>query len=227
MTFPKKFDTISLVNFMKYNKVKDAKKIINQSSYLIKNPEDYKNKWSKLFGNNNKVCLELGSGRGKFLVGMAEKYKNINFIGVELFASQLTNAINLLEHKNLKNIVFINADAMNIDKMFGKEIDTIYLTFSEPWPKKKDIKKRFTSPIYLRLYDKIFKKKKHIILKTDNKILFAYSLEMLSQHWYEFKKVSLDLHNDESKIENVMTDFEANYFKENRKVFYLDAEFNG
>ena len=212
---------------MKYNKVKDAQKIINQSSYIIKNPEKFKNKWAVFFNNNNPICLELGSGRGRFLIGMAEKYPNINFVGLELFPSQLTNAVNSLKNKNLKNLVFINEDAMNIDKIFGKEIDTIYLTFSEPWPKKKDIKKRFTNPIYLKLYDKIFKKNKHIILKTDNKILFAYSLEMLSQYWYEFKKVSLDLHNDESKIDNVMTDFEVNYYKENRKVFYLDAQFKG
>lgn len=212
---------------MKYNMVKDAKKIIEKSKYLVLKPEQYKNNWSKLFKNNNPICLELGSGRGKFLVGMAEKYPNINFIGLELFPSQLTNAVRLLENKNLKNIVFINEDAINIDKIFGKEIDTIYLTFSEPWPKKKDIKKRFTHPIFLSLYDKIFKKNKHIILKTDNKILFAYSLESLSQYWYEFKKVSLDLHNDERNIENILTDFEKNYLKENRKVFYLDAIFKG
>ena len=119
----------------------------------------------------------------------------------------------------------ICADARNIIDYFGKEIDTIYLTFSEPWPKKQDEKKRFTHESYLKLYDRIFKKHKHIILKTDNKILFASAMESLSQYWYSFDKVSLDLHNDERKIENVMTDFEKKYFKEKRNIYYVDASF--
>ena len=105
------------------------------------------------------------------------------------------------------------------------QIDTIYLTFSEPWPKKGDEKKRFTAINYLKLYDRIFKKHKHIIMKTDNKILFASSLENLSSYWYTFDKVSVDLHNDERKIENIMTDFERQYYKEHRQIYYVDASF--
>jgi tRNA (guanine-N7-)-methyltransferase len=119
----------------------------------------------------------------------------------------------------------INADAANIINIFGKEIDTIYLTFSEPWPKKIDANKRFTSIAYLKLYDRIFKKDKHIILKTDNKILFASSLECLSEYWYTFDKVSLDLHNDERNISTSITDFENQYIKEGRPIYYLDASF--
>ena len=114
----------------------------------------------------------------------------------------------------------------NIDKIFGKEISTIYLTFSEPWPKGIDEKNRFTHISYLKLYDKIFKKNKHIILKTDNKGLFAYSLETLSQYWYTFNKVSLDLHHDERQISNIMTDFEKQYEKEGRPIYYVDASFD-
>ena len=131
----------------------------------------------------------------------------------------------LTENKDLKNLKIICADAMDIINIFGKEIDTIYLTFSEPWPKKQDEKKRFTSINYLKSYDRIFKKNKHIILKTDNKILFSSALESLSDYWYVFDKVSLDLHNDERKIENIMTDFEMQYFKEKRPIFYLEASF--
>ena len=99
------------------------------------------------------------------------------------------------------------------------------MTFSEPWPKKQDEKKRFTSINYLKLYDRIFKKNKHIILKTDNKILFQSGLESLSSYWYTFDVVSLDLHNDERNIKNVMTDFEMQYYKEHRQIYYLDAFF--
>ncbi len=210
---------------MRYNVIKNANQIVNNSSYVIKNPSNYKNKWHDVFHNNNKICLELGMGRGEFIISMAKKYSNINFIGLELYDSQMVKAVEKLKSENLPNLKLINADAKDIDKFFGKEIDTIYLTFSEPWPKKQDEKKRFTHESYLRIYDKIFKKHKHIILKTDNKILFAYSLESLSQYWYSFTRVSLDLHHDENNIPNIMTDFEKQYFKEKRPIFYLDAEF--
>lgn len=212
---------------MKYNVVKNANRIINNSDYLVKNPENYKGKWNSLFGNNNKICLELGMGRGSFIIEMAKKYPNINFIGLEIDSSQTATAINNIKNSNIPNLKIICADARNIINYFGKEIDTIYLTFSEPWPKRIDAKKRFTDESYLKLYDRIFKKNKHIILKTDNKILFSSALESLSAYWYIFDKVSLDLHNDERKIDNVMTDFEKQYYKEKRPVFYLDASFNG
>ena len=210
---------------MEYNKIKNALELINSSKYLIKNPENYKNKWHDLFQNHNPIYLELGTGRGDFLLNMARKYPNINFIGVEINSSQLVRATQILETSNLKNIYLINMDARNLTKVFGKEIDTIYLTFSEPWPKKRDEKNRFTHESYLKIYDQIFKKDKHIILKTDNKGLFAYSLESLSKYWYIFDIVSLDLHNDERNIPNIMTDFEKQYFKEKRPIYYLDAYF--
>ena len=210
---------------MEYNKIKNAEEKINNSKYLIKNPRNYKNKWHDLFQNHNPIYLELGTGRGDFLFNMAKKYPNINFIGIEINSSQLVRATQILENSNLKNIYLINMDARGITQIFGKEIDTIYLTFSEPWPKKRDEKNRFTHESYLKIYDQIFKKDKHIILKTDNASLFTYSLESLSNYWYVFNIVSLNLHNDERNISNIMTDFEKQYFKEKRPIYYLDAYF--
>ena len=210
---------------MRYNVVKNASEILDNSSYLIKNPVSYKNKWKSVFGNNNPICLELGMGRGSFIIEMARNHPNINYIGLELDKNQTATALKNVGDKKLNNLKMICADANEIINIFGKEIDTIYLTFSEPWPKKGDEKKRFTSMNYLKLYDRIFKKHKHIILKTDNKILFASSMENLSQYWYSFDKVSMDLHNDERKIENVMTDFERQYYKEHRQIYYVDASF--
>lgn len=210
---------------MRYNVIKDAELIINKSPYLVKNSYKYKNKWHDLFGNKNSINIELGMGRGEFIIKMAKENPNINYVGIELYASQMVKAVERLEKEKLPNLKLINADARELDKIFGKEIDTIYLTFSEPWPKKQDMKKRFTHESYLKLYDKIFKKNKHIILKTDNKVLFAYSLESLSLYWYSFKRVSLDLHHDENNIPNIMTDFEKQYFLEGRPIYYLDAVF--
>lgn len=211
---------------MQYKSVKNADNIINNSKYLIKNPSANKNNWKNVFGNNNPINLELGMGRGAFIIEMAKKYPNINFIGLELDKNQTAYALERLINQNINNLKIICSDAKEIINYFGKEIDTIYLTFSEPWPKKEDARKRFTHESYLRLYDRVFKKNKHIILKTDNKILFASALESLSNYWYSFTKVSLDLHNDERNIPNIMTDFELQYYKEKRPIYYLEAEFN-
>lgn len=210
---------------MEYNVIKNADKIVSSSDYVVNNPAKYKNKWKDLFGNNNPIKLELGMGRGDFIIEMAKTYPNINFIGLEINDSQMVMAVKNLQTLKLPNLKLINIDAKELDSIFGKEIDTIYLTFSEPWPKKIDEKKRFTHEGYLRLYDKIFKKNKHIILKTDNKGLFAYSLETLSQYWYVFDRVSLDLHNDERQISNIMTNYEKQYLKEGRPIYYIDASF--
>lgn len=210
---------------MRYNVVKNASEIISNSNILVKNPEKYIGKWSEVFNNQNPIMLELGMGRGSMIIQMAMKYPNLNFIGLELDKNQIATALNNAKNYKLNNLRMIEADAKDIANMFKKEINTIYLTFSEPWPKKQDERKRFSHESYLRIYDRVFKKDKHIILKTDNKILFASSLESLSKYWYSFNRVSLDLHNDERKIENIMTDFEKQYYKEKRPIYYVDASF--
>lgn len=210
---------------MKYNVIKNAKSIIQKSPYLVKDASNYKGKWANLFQNNNPIYLELGMGRGDFIINMAKTYPKINFIGLELNESQMVMATERLSNLKLPNLKLLNMDASNIDTVFAKEIDTIYLTFCDPWPKQHDEKKRFTHPTYLKLYDKVFKKNKHIILKTDNKGFFAYSLEELSKYWYVFDRVSLDLHHNEIPIPNIMTDFEKKYQEENRPIYYVDASF--
>jgi tRNA (guanine-N7-)-methyltransferase len=213
---------------MEYKKFKDADKIINRSDFMVTNPTEHKNKWNVVFGNNNPIHLELGMGRGDFIINMALTYPKINFIGLEISEDQLVKAVQKLNNKNIPNLKLICADARSIDTFFGREINTIYLTFSEPWPKAHDEKKRFTHESYLRLYDKIFKKDKHIIMKTDNKGLFQYSLQSLSQYWYVFDRVSLDLHNDENPIKNnVMTDWEKKCVQDKKPIYYVDASFKG
>ena len=210
---------------MEYVKIKNADRIVKDCPYVVNNPKTYKGKWNQFFQNGNPICLELGMGRGDFIIEMARKYPNINFIGLEAVDSQMVPAVQHLRNEKLANLRLICGDAMEIDQIFQKEIDTIYLTFCDPWPKKHDDKKRFTHINYLKKYDKVFKKQKHIILKTDNKGFFAYSLETLSNYWYTFKRVSLDLHHDENPIPNVMTNYEKQYFKEGRPIYYVDARF--
>ena len=206
---------------MRLRNVKNANIIVDNSNYVIKNPENYIGKYKTLFNNNYPICIEIGMGKGDFIIGMAKKYPNINFIGIEKYESVMVRAIEKLENIDLPNLKLIRMDAINIDKVFNKEIDTIYLNFSDPWPKKRHSKRRLTSDIFLKLYDNIFINKPHIIQKTDNISLFSYSIESLSNYGYKFKKVSLDLEHED--IDNVVTEYENKFMNQGIKINYLDA----
>ena len=210
---------------MRLRNVKNKKNIMNNSKLLILNCKDYIGKWNKVFDSNNSIHIEIGMGKGDFLLGMALKYPNINFIGIEKYDSIMARAIQKIEglEEIPKNIRLIRMDAKEIDLVFKKEIDTIYLNFSDPWPKKRHSERRLTSNTFLKKYDSIFKKDKKIIMKTDNINLFEYSLETLSQNGYMFNKVSFDLHNSDL-VDNVMTEYEKKFTQKDIKINYLDAK---
>ena len=204
---------------MRLRNVKDAKKIIESSNYVIKDCKQYKGKFNKLFNNKNEIHIEIGMGKGNFIKGMAEKYPNINFIGIEKFDSVLVRAVQKLENTEIPNLKIIRIDALNIDEIFEKEITKIYLNFSDPWPKKRHANRRLTSKIFLEKYDKIFKDKKQIQQKTDNKELFEYSIMSFNNYGYIMDDISLDLHKREN-LENVETEYEKK-FKELGNPIYM------
>ena len=207
---------------MRLRNVKNAMYIVDNSNYVIKNPEEYIGKYKEVFNNDNPINIEIGMGKGDFIIGMAEKYPDINFIGIEKYESVMVRAIEKLADKNIPNLKFIRMDAIEIDKVFNKEINTIYLNFSDPWPKKRHAKRRLTSSIFLSLYDKVFESIPHIIQKTDNIGLFAYSLESLSKYGYMLEKVSLDLASED--IDNVVTEYENKFMNMGVKINYLEAK---
>ena len=210
---------------MRLRNVKNKKEILDSSKLLVLNPKDYIGKWNKLFGNNNPIYIEIGMGKGDFILGNALKYPNINFIGIEKYDSIVARAIQKIEGLEVipSNLRLIRMDAKEIDEVFKKEIDCIYLTFSDPWPKKRHSERRLTSNIFLKKYDKVFKKENTIIMKTDNIGLFEYSLETLSQNDYYFEKVSLDLHNSDI-LDNIMTEYEKKFTDKGVKINYLFAK---
>ena len=161
---------------MRLKNIKGAKEYIEKSPYVIKDPEQYKGNYKKIFKNKSKIHLEIGMGKGNFIIKMAQKYPNINFIGIEMFDSVLLRAVQKIEKLELPNLKLIRYDATNIEKIFDKEIDTIYLNFSDPWPKNRHEHRRLTSKRFLERYDKVFKNNNHIIQKTDNRKLFEFSL---------------------------------------------------
>ena len=215
-----------MINFkvsdiMRLRNVKNAYNIVNNSNYVIKNEEEYIGKYKSLFNNDNEIHIEIGMGKGDFIIGMAKKYPNINFIGIEKYESVMVRAIEKLNDIELNNLKLIRMDAININKVFDQEISTIYLNFSDPWPKKRHSKRRLTSDVFLSLYDNIFISNPHIIQKTDNIGLFAYSLSSLSKYGYQLDEVSLDLENE--GIDNVVTEYEKKFMNMGIKINYLNA----
>lgn len=192
------------------------------SSYLIKDPKLYKGKYNKLFGNDNPIDIEIVMGKGDFIIGMAMQNPNVNYIGIEMYDSVIVRAVQKLENKIIPNLRLIRMDANLIDEVFEKEINTIYLNFSDPWPKKRHEKRRLTSHEFLKKYDNLFKGEKKIFQKTDNLGLFAFSIESLSTYGYTLKNVTLDLYNN--MIENnVQTEYEKKFESKNVKICRLEA----
>lgn len=205
---------------MRLRNLKEKETYINNCNYLIKDYKSNIGNWSKVFKNNNPIHLEIGMGKGDFIYNMALKYPNINFIGIEKYTGVIARAIKKYPEA-LNNLLIINMDALELLNVFHKEIDTIYLNFSDPWPKERHKKRRLTSEEFLNIYQNIFKGQNHIIMKTDNLGLFASSLVSLSNFGYKFINVNLDLSN--SDIPNVLTEYEAKFIKEGIKINYLDA----
>lgn len=205
---------------MRLRNVKNKEDILNHSKYLIKNPEDYFGKWNTLFKNHHPIYIEIGVGKGKFIKENAKKLPNINFIGIEKFDSILAKNLKNIEEE-YSNLYFIRMDALEIDKVFSKEVSRIYLNFSDPWPKKRHHLRRLTSPIFLDKYDSIFRENKEIYMRTDNRELFEYSLEEVSKKGYVFHNVSLDLHSREDSF--ITTEYEDKFVSKGMPIYSFDA----
>lgn len=206
---------------MRLRNVKDKDELLNNCSYLIRDIENLKGNWRKVFLNDKPLHLEIGMGKGDFIYNMALKYPDVNFVGIEKYSGVIARAIKKYPEK-LDNLRIINMDAENLNMIFDKEIEKIYLNFSDPWPKERHAQRRLTSLKFLSIYDGIFKDKKVIVQKTDNILLFQSSLVSLSNYGYILKDVNLDLaHSD---ISNVMTEYEKKFVAMGVKINYLVAE---
>ena len=206
---------------MRLRNVKNAKEIVENNEYVIKNPEEYKGKYSKFFNNKNPIHLEIGMGKGNFILDMALKNPDINFIGIERYESVLVRALEKVADKEIPNLKFMCMDAINLGEVFDHEIDCIYLNFSDPWPKKRHAKRRLTSNVFLPIYDKVFKGDCLIVQKTDNVGLFESSIVSLSNYGYVIEDISLDLAS--SDRDNVETEYESKFKAQGIRINYLMA----
>lgn len=208
---------------MRLRNVRGAASIIDNSNYILKNYKDYKGKFIEVFNNQNPIHIEIGMGKGDFIIGMAKKHPNINFIGIEKFDSVIVRAVEKLEDEEISNLKLIKMDATNIEEVFYKEIDTIYLNFSDPWPKNRHEDRRLTSAKFLERYDNLFKNSKHIIMKTDNRKLFEFSIISFTNYGYKIEKISLDLYNDDI-TDNVQTEYERKFNSKGFSIYMIDVK---
>jgi len=206
---------------MRLKNVRGANEIIIKGKYYVLEPFMYKGKWNKLFGNSNPIYIEIGMGKGNFIIENAKKYPNINFIGIEKYDSVIVRAIQKSNDLELDNLKIVRIDANRLNEIFDKEIDMIYLNFSDPWPKDRHAKRRLTSPVFLSIYDMIFKNDKKITMKTDNINLFNYSVDTLIEHGYEIVYKTNNLNCLD--YDNIMTEYEEKFNKQGIKINKLIA----
>lgn len=206
---------------MRLKNIKGASEKILEGKYFINNPNEYKGEWHKLFNNNNPIYIEIGMGKGNFIIKNAIENPNINYIGIEMYDSVILRAVEKTNELELNNLYLIRMDARLIEDVFDKEIDLIYLNFSDPWPKERHAKRRLTSPRFLARYDNIFRGDNHIIMKTDNLDLFNYSVDSLKEYGYTINEISNDLHKEKDNI--ITTEYEDKFTSKGMKINYFAA----
>jgi tRNA (guanine-N7-)-methyltransferase len=197
---------------MRLRNIRGSRETVAENDYVVQEPQEFKGKWNVLFGNDRPIHIEIGMGKGKFIMKLAEQNPDINYIGIEKYSSVLLRALQKREEVELYNLLFLRFDAEYINDIFAKdEISRVYLNFSDPWPKDRHAKRRLTSKEFLSRYDQCLKKEGEVIFKTDNRELFDFSVEEAKLAGWELKNVTYDLHHSEYLEGNVMTEYEERF----------------
>lgn len=205
---------------MRLRNIPAAANAIAESEYCILDYTAHKGAWRKLFGNDHPLAMEIGMGKGRFLMELAKRNPDVNYLGVERYDSVLYRALQKLEGEPLKNIRFLCIDAGVLPELFEEgELDHIYLNFSDPWPKDRHAKRRLTSREFLARYDKVLKKDGRIEFKTDNRPLFDFSLEEAKNTGWRIDAFTYDLHHDEKmSVGNIMTEYEEKFSSQGNPI---------
>ena len=211
---------------MRLRYVKGAKELIaSKPELIIDNINNDFIDLDKLFSNDLPIHIEIGMGKGKFVYTMALLNPNINFIGIERFDSVIVRALEKVIEEPLSNLMLLRTDATDLREIFSsKSIDRVYLNFSDPWPKDRHAKRRLTHKNFLNIYKDLLKEDSEVHFKTDNKELFDFSVEELTNYPMDLTYIELDLHNSDFK-DNIMTEFEEKFSKLGNKIYKLTAKF--
>ncbi|MDQ1144704.1 tRNA (guanine-N7-)-methyltransferase [Bacillus sp. SORGH_AS 510] len=200
-------------------------KIDQNPQYVVANPEMQKGNWHNVFEKNQPLHIEVGTGKGQFLIGMAKANPDINYIGIELYDSVIVAALDRLIEAELPNLKLLNVNAAELDKYFAKnDVERVYLNFSDPWPKSRHEKRRLTYKNFLKLYEDILVDGGEIHFKTDNKGLFEYSLMSFSAYGLLLKYVSLDFHKSGYEG-NVMTEYEQKFSERGQRIYRSEVKY--
>ncbi len=198
---------------MRLRNIPGADEAIADSPHCIQEPMAEKGRWHLIFGNENPIHIEIGMGKGQFIMKLAKEHPDINYIGIERYSSVLLRALQKMEIEPLPNIRFLCMDASIITEVFDEEeVAKIYLNFSDPWPKERHAKRRLTSRQFFERYDKILARNGVVEFKTDNDDLFAFSMEEVAEAGWTLDAHTFDLHHDPVLNEgNVMTEYEEKF----------------
>lgn len=213
---------------MRLRNIPRAEGTIQAHPIVIKRPEDQRGCWRQVFGNKRPIHIEIGMGKGRFILNMAKAHPDINFIGVERYSSVLLRAVEKFdteEFRELKNVRFVCMDARNIADVFAEgEVEKIYLNFSDPWPKARHAKRRLTSVEFLERYEKVLPQGGTVEFKTDNTALFNFSLEQIKEAEWTVQAFTYDLHhNEEMNKGNIMTEYEEKFSQRGNPINKLIA----
>jgi len=193
---------------------------------LILDPEGKKSHWAEEFGNDSPIHIEVGTGKGQFVIGMALANPEINYIGIEHFDNVIVSALEkTIEAEKPANLRLMRVNGEELEAIFIKsEIDRVYLNFSDPWPKDRHEKRRLTHPNFLAKYEGVLKENGEIHFKTDNRPLFEYSLVSLTNYGMKLLSVSLDLHANMPE-DNVLTEYEEKFSSKGQPIYRLEAQY--
>lgn len=211
---------------MRLRKVTNAEEILKNNSLYVKlEPQEFKGKWQDYFKNQNPIHIEVGMGKGQFIINMAKNNPNINYIGIEVVQSVMVRAVEKLKETLLQNVILVCIDANLLPDVFEKgEVDRIYLNFSDPWPKNRHKKRRLTHHSFLTIFKEILLVNGEIHFKTDNQKLFEYSIMSMSHFNMEFNFISLDLHSSNYEG-NIMTEYEERFHSLGQRIYRMEAKF--
>ena len=197
---------------MRLRHIPGSEEAIAASPYVLSNPCQYKGQFRQRFENQNPIEIEIGTGKGKFIIELAQRHPQINYLGIERYPSVLLHGIKKQESLQLPNLYFLCLDARILPEIFApEEVSRIYLNFSDPWPKDRHAKRRLTSPAFMTVYDQILEKNGFIEFKTDNQKLFSYSLESIPSSGWKITESTHDLHHSAMALDNVMTEYETKF----------------
>ncbi|WP_067727027.1 tRNA (guanosine(46)-N7)-methyltransferase TrmB [Oceanobacillus damuensis] len=192
---------------------------------VIPNAAEHKGKWQSVFENDRPIHIEVGTGKGQFLVGMAKQHPDINFIGIEMAKSIIVSAAQKVVDAEVENLLLLNENAADLREIFAEnEVATIYLNFSDPWPKNRHEKRRLTYHTFLEQYKEVLDPTGKVIFKTDNRGLFEYSLVSFNQFGMKLEEVNLDLHAVNDPL-NVMTEYEEKFAAKGQVIYRSRASF--